>query len=356
MRLVPIARGAAFAALCTTTVVLYALSLLETIGRHPALSLLKGGVLVALLAGCVDEVRALYAARAARATARGAARVAAAGIVSQSTVGEPAVTKYAIGALRASAGQFVAVFLGAVVTFLVSVEFALGAVVGSALVGLVGALLVPKYAVALFCGSFVGMSSPAVFAYLGWVALAGLFAALLFVAAQGVFDGFGGKLGTIAFAGALSASVVVGCRLSGAPVPTGGAAIWILFYSAIAALVTFLLNVRWGHGPVIASALVGLLGGLLLPAAHGPELGQTLAVMVFCSSFAGMSAARRFESVWSMVLIGILCAAAFMLTSPYLGGAGGKLGTIAFGSTIAVHTIDRVARATRQRFVYHVST
>jgi len=37
-----------------------------------------------------------------------------------------------------------------------------------------------------------------------------------------------------------------------------------------------------------------------------------------------------------MAIAGVICALVFMFTSPYLGGAGGKLGTIAFGTVIAL--------------------
>ena len=61
--------------------------------------------------------------------------------------------------------QFGAVFCGAVLTFLVSVEFNLGAVVASAFVGLLGATLVKRFTAPIFCGSFVGMCSTSVFAF-----------------------------------------------------------------------------------------------------------------------------------------------------------------------------------------------
>jgi hypothetical protein len=97
------------------------------------------------------------------------------------------------------AGDLAAVFLGAAVTFLISVEFGLGAVVASGLVGLLGAALIKGHAVALFCGSFVGMSSPAVFGYFELVLLAGAIAALVYVLSRADFNDSGGKLGTIAF-------------------------------------------------------------------------------------------------------------------------------------------------------------
>ena len=40
-----------------------------------------------------------------------------------------------------------------------------------------------------------------------------------------------------------------------------------------------------------------------------------------------------------MLAAGIICGFVFIYSSPHLGGAGGKLGTIAFGSVIALKGI-----------------
>ena len=317
---VPNAIGLAI--LAGTTVLLFGYSFAETIGRSPVLTVFKAIVVVALGGGIVLEARTWFR-----------------------RAGGPAPTVAARRSAPAEAAlQFAAVLGGAVITFLASVEFSLGAVVASALVGLIGAALLKRLAVPIFCGSFVGMCSPAVFASFLWVALAGALAGVVFVAAGDTFDGFGGKLGTIAFSGALAASLLAGCRLAGSVVPGTEMAVWILGYSIAAAVVTFMISVRLQNGPVVASALVGLAGGLLLPAVHGAELGSTLAVIVFCASFAGMSSPGRLQSVWLVAAAGVICGVVFIYTTPHLGGAGGKLGTIAFGSTIAVHAVTLAMR------------
>jgi len=85
----------------------------------------------------------------------------------------------------------------------------------------------------------------------------------------------------------------------------------------------------------MGSAIVGLLGSLFLPVLH-PERGGLLAVMAICASFAGMSAPERVPNEGLIALAGLFTALIFMFTSPYLGGAGGKLGTIAFGSVSSI--------------------
>ncbi len=243
--------------------------------------------------------------------------------------------------------NFLAVFLGAVLTYWISVDMAVGAVVASALVGVCAATLLKAHAVPAFAGSFVGMASPELFGYSG-ILLAGAIAGLAFVASKRVFNGYGGKLGTTAWAGCLGAALILGRPMLSATVPAWDLGWLLVLYSVGGAVLTFVLSVRFAQGPVMASALVGLAGGLILPSFHGPALGGTLAVMVFCASFAGMSGTVRFRHARLMVPAGVMCALAFMYSAPFLGGAGGKLGTIAFGSVIGLHGLMGIAERLRQ--------
>ncbi len=227
------------------------------------------------------------------------------------------------------------VYLGAVVTYAISIDLGLGAVVASALVGIFGAAFLKPYSVPIYCGSFVGMASAGLLDWTGLM-LAGVVAGFIFVFAKHVFNGFGGKLGTIAFAGCIVAAYATNSPLLSSPVPTWDAGAVLVAYCIFAAMITFILSVWFGHGPVMASGMIGLAGGLLLPAIHGPELGSLLAIGVFSASFAGMSGTNRFEKAYWMIPAGLLCALIIMYTSPYMGGAGGKLGTTAFGAVIGV--------------------
>ncbi|MCA1755133.1 MAG: hypothetical protein LC641_10625 [Spirochaeta sp.] len=229
-----------------------------------------------------------------------------------------------------------------------SIDMALGSVVASALVGMCAATLFKPHAAPAFAGSFVGMASPELFGYPG-VALAGAIAGLVFVAGKRVFNGYGGKLGTTAWSGCLGAVLILGRPMLSAPVPAWDVGWLLVVYSIAGAVLTFVVSVHYSQGPVMASSLVGLLAGLLLPAFHGPVLGGTLAVMVFCASFAGMSGTVRFRNAAWMVPAGAVCAVAFMYSAPFLGGAGGKLGTIAFGSVIGLHGLIDIGQKLQRR-------
>jgi hypothetical protein len=227
-----------------------------------------------------------------------------------------------------------AVTAGALLTRILAFDLGLGVIVAAALVGLLADRLLPSYGAAVYCGAFVGMASPAVFATLPAVTAAGLVAGMVFVAAEQVFDGFGGKLGTVAFVGCAVIALALGAEGGSGTAVSGTTAVGFVLAGAAAAGITYLSSVRLNHGPVQASALIGLVGGLVCPAL--PVVGDGIAAVVFCASFAGMASPDRVPSVWAMAVAGALCGVLVAATSPVLVGFGGKLGTIAFVACLVV--------------------
>lgn len=301
------ARLAGFSVLAIITLLLFALGFKETIDHQAWLSIFPGLILVGLICGIVVEWQTAMA-----------------------------TDDYLTGYVLADVVNILAVLGGTLATYFFSVNLGLGSVVASATTGLFGALALKRHAVPIFCGSFVGMACPTVFMSYPCVILAGTCSGLLYILAKGLFDGCGGKLGTIAFAGSLAASMIRGMTLQTPAIPSWDISGLIIGYSVAGVLATYLINVRLGHGPVLASAFVGLFAGLILPGLHGQDPGRLLALMVFCASFAGMSGQKRLANELQVILAGLFCGIMFVFTSPWLGGAGGKLGTIAFGSVIAV--------------------
>lgn len=236
---------------------------------------------------------------------------------------------------RDSLVTFGSVVAGAVIAYVLSIDVGLGAVTASALVGLVSALILPAQAVPIYCGSFVGMTSARLLISHGELAVAGTVAAGLYVLTACAYPGFGGKLGTIAFVG----SVITGWGLDRefliTEVPAWPVVLLIIACAVVATVITYWLSVGREHGPVIASSVVGLLGGLILPTVF-PQAGETLAVMVICASFTGMSSRDRFPTYQMVLAISLVTGMIFVYSMPTLGGAGGKLGTIAFASALAV--------------------
>jgi hypothetical protein len=228
------------------------------------------------------------------------------------------------------------VIVGAVAAFFANIELGHGGVIGSSIVGITSAVVVPSYAVAMFCGSFIGMASPAVFASYPQLLLAAAVSAVIFVWAQDVFIGFGGKLGTTAFAGSIAAAFILDAPLVHLSIPPVRDMPLIIIFSIAGVLLTFWIHTTLKHDAVTASSLVGLLAGLTLPIFFGEDEGTTLAVIVFCASFAGMSTQQRIPNRLFLLAVGIVTGLMFIFSIPYIGGAGGKLGTVSFAALLSV--------------------
>lgn len=246
---------------------------------------------------------------------------------------------------------FIAILLGAIITYTLKVNVGLGAVLSAGLVALIASLTAPRYGVAAYCGSFVGMTSSRLLVDYAELSFAAVIAGVVFLLADRAFNGFGGKLGTVAFTGTLITGLGLEKEFLITHVPEWDLIGLIIFYSILATAITYWLNVRLKHGGVVASGIVGLTGGLILPAIYPDGAGNTLAVMVICASFAGMSSAERFPHMFQMLLIGLLTGMIYIYSMPLAGGAGGKLGTIAFGSVLVVRgymdLINRLFKSVR---------
>jgi hypothetical protein len=296
-----------FIGLAVLSLMVIALYTLTTVGawqRHLALGALMTLITAAVVAALVREGRTLGRDRGYAILSK-AALFDAAGVVG-----------------------------GAWATYVLSVELELGPVVASALVGLLGGLVLPAQGAAIYCGSFAGMSSAALLANGVEMLAAGIVAGVVYVLANGTLSGFGGKLGTTAFVGTVVTGLGLGRIFAPAPMPAPPLALHIILTCIAAALLTYWLSRPLKHGPVIGSSVVGLVGGLLLPAL-APEAGPLLAVAAFCASFTGMSGAARLPAPPWMTVAGLITGIVFVLSLPVLGGAGGKLGTIAMGAATA---------------------
>ncbi len=246
------------------------------------------------------------------------------------------------GSLTQQGAEFFAVILAGLLTFYLSNEVGLGLVVASGLIGVLTSIFFPKYKYAAYCGaaycgSFVGMSSKFLLTNYNEFLLASIIAGLIFVIARNIFSGFGGKLGAIAFTSTTIAGLIFNHQFtSTAMIVDWKVNMMVILLAVIASSASFYLNNILNHGPVLASGIVGLTGGLILPAMF-PEYGEVLSVVVICASFAGMSNRERFPHFGYMVLAGLLIGLLYVFSLPVFGGAGGKLGTIAFTAVLSIH-------------------
>lgn len=236
-----------------------------------------------------------------------------------------------------------AVALGGVAAYTLAHDVGLGPVVAASVVGIAAHLVAPKYAVAAYCGSFAGMTSDLLlFTHLEvlWASLA---SGALFTVTKSLFPGVGGKLGSLALIGTALMSVSLRRLFLITPLPDFQTALEILVISLIATPLTFYLSRINGNGPVLASSVVGLIAGLVLHVIY-PEMGTNLAVVAICASFAGMSSGERLRNPGMVLLVALFAGVVFIFSTPHMGGAGGKLGTIAFGSVLSVVGVQKILR------------
>lgn len=240
----------------------------------------------------------------------------------------------------------VAVAVGGVAAYTLAHDVGLGPVVAASVVGIAAHLVAPKYSVAIYCGSFVGMTSDLLLLTHAEVLWASLASGALFTITRSLFSGVGGKLGTLALIGTALMSVSLRRIFLIAPLPDFPTALEILVISLIATPLTFYLSRANGNGPVLASSVVGLIGGLVLHVIY-PEMGTNLAVVAICASFAGMSSGERLPGAGPVLLVALFTGVVFIFSAPHLGGAGGKLGTIAFGAVLSVVGYQKVLQKSR---------
>jgi glycerol uptake facilitator-like aquaporin len=109
--------------------------------------------------------------------------------------------------------------------------------------------------------------------------LAAVVAGIVYVLALAVFGGFGGKLGTIAASGCAFTGICLSTEFTHPAVPKWNVGTLLVITGVVAALVTYYLNNNRKQGPVLASAVVGLVAGVLLPALYkdaGQRQGESL--------------------------------------------------------------------------------
>ena len=238
--------------------------------------------------------------------------------------------------------NLLAVVVGTLLTFAGVAELGISPIVAASLVGIIAAAVVRNVAVPVYCGAFVGMTSPALFGSYWYATLAAALAGLLFTVAHPVFHGLGGKLGTTAFVGVSLVVLPTTASFQSGPIPGQSVLVPVVGFAALGAIITFRIHTRSAASPVLASGLVGVVGGLLLPMFFDAS-GGLLAAAVYSASFAGMTNPRRIPNEWWIGATGIGVGLVVVYTTPFVGGSGGKLGTIAFGSCLGIHGILRMA-------------
>lgn len=99
-----------------------------------------------------------------------------------------------------------------------------------------------------------------------------------------------------------------------------------LFYTGMGVILTYFIAKELSINAVIASSAVGFIGYLVI---------KNHSVAIYCGSFAGMVSSFVF-GYDEVILIAFVCGLLYILLKPLFVGVGGKLGTIAFISTVGM--------------------
>lgn len=108
----------------------------------------------------------------------------------------------------------------------------------------------------------------------------------------------------------------------------------ILTISVLAGITTYIVSNILQRGAVIASAIVTLTSGIMLPYFF-PVIGSTLTTAAACASYAGMISVENALNLWEMAVISLMTGILFIAASSAYIGIGGKFGTIAAISCFA---------------------
>lgn len=103
---------------------------------------------------------------------------------------------------------------GAISTYLLSIESALGPVIAAGIVGVAASFLpslgerFKSFPAQIYCGAFVGMTSSQVINDPWLIIFAGLLSAGIFLIIRNHLNGYGGKIGSIAFGGVVITVII----------------------------------------------------------------------------------------------------------------------------------------------------
>ncbi|MDO5649153.1 MAG: hypothetical protein Q4G11_00990 [Gallicola sp.] len=108
----------------------------------------------------------------------------------------------------------------------------------------------------------------------------------------------------------------------------------LLMVCVISGLLTYTASNIIKRGGVIASAIITLAAGLVMPHFF-PESGNLLATAAACASYAGMISVENALNIAEMAIISLMTGILFIAAGGAYVGIGGRLGTIAAISCFA---------------------
>lgn len=259
--------------------------------------------------------------------------------------------------LRFEMKPVLAVWLGTVLTYLLSSLTELGSIAASSLVGMAAGVFFIPHSLAVFCGSFIGMSSPELFSFFE-LGLAGLIGGFIYCCGSDAFEGMGGKLGATAFMGSWMMFVIVSNRPGKEMfIPYNQLNVnfdmqgWLWFFTlcALGSALTYYLVDRFRVSPVLSAGFVGLIGVILfLLFPH--YMTEVHTAGIYSAAFAGMCSKKLFSNVSFYFILGIVTGGLYMAVLPVFNHLGGKLGMTAFMAVLIVQAAINIRASNRNVF------
>jgi hypothetical protein len=225
--------------------------------------------------------------------------------------------------------------LGVVVTYELTFLFSVSTVITSAGVGILGYFLFKKHAMAIYCGSFAGMTSSQILNHYEIIVLA-LICAVVYLFVKTIFDGYGGRLGTIAF---VSTTITV-LIFNKTELPTFETFnIWVIIvFSIMGVIIPYLIQHKLNQSSIISSAVPSLVIGLV--SLIFPSM-LIYSGVFFTASFVGMSSKNVIPNFYSGLFIGLILSIIFFTFFNFYNGFGGKMGLSALISVIIYVGINK---------------
>lgn len=112
---------------------------------------------------------------------------------------------------------------------------------------------------------------------------------------------------------------------------------FLAFY--LSCLLCYTLQTKFGFSPVLSSALIGFVGSFYWFSSEIEKSG--IHAVIYAGSFAGMAQVEYLSGPGHILLISLIGTSLYLWSRPHLSGFGGKLGTIAFITTIIMIILNK---------------
>ncbi|MFH0986762.1 MAG: hypothetical protein V1911_01795 [Candidatus Micrarchaeota archaeon] len=118
-------------------------------------------------------------------------------------------------------------------------------------------------------------------------------------------------------------------------------ALIVIAASLAGAIATWLVSIEMKKGPIVGSALVSLIAGIVFYFAQASALSYVPAA-VMGASFVGMSSRKTLKNYFFLAAAALIFSFAFITVNPFFAGCGGTLGISACVSTVSTVALIKI--------------